>query len=198
MADTKISAMPNATPLTGTEYIPIVQGGANAKTTPTAINTFLESKYLNAGAWSSTDTQTGSTTSGTALTFNSTDYNSGVTLVSGSQMTVAVSGTYNLQWSAQFENTDVSPVDCYVWLRVNGVDVPGSSGKIGMPARKTPSNPFHSLIGWNFFLTLTAGQNVQLIWLPTSLSVTIPFYPAQVVPVIPSTASVVATMNQVG
>lgn len=197
MADQKISAMPNAAALTGAETVPLVQGGANVKSTLSNITQFQRNAYSNAGAWSDTTLQTGSTTAGTPFTFNNTDFNGGITLVSGSRMTVPVAGTYNLQWSAQFQNTGNAPVDCYVWLRVNGTDVAGSAGKIGLPARKDPADPFHSVFGWNFFLTLTAAQYVQIVWLPTDLDVSVPFYAAQTTPAIPSTASVVATMNQI-
>lgn len=194
MADTKISAMTNASALTGAEFVPLVQSGANVKSTLSTMSAFSRG---NAGAFSSTVTQTGSVSSGTPFTFNSTDFAGGVTLASGSRLTVPVSGTYNLQWSAQFDNSANSPYDCYIWLRVNGSDVAGSAGKIGMPARKNPGDSFHSLIGWNFFLTLTAGQYVEIVWLPTNTSITVPFYPAQTTPAIPSTASVVVTVQQV-
>lgn len=195
MADTKISAMTNATlPLTGSELVPLVQSGVNVKATIGNMSAFARG---NAAAFSDTTTQTGSISVGTAFTFNSTDFSGGVTLASGSRITVPVAGTYNIQWSAQFQNTDNAPQDIYVWLRINGVDVAGSAGLIGLPARKDPSNPFHSIIGWNFFLTLTAGQYIQIMWLPTSTSITVPFYAAQTSPAIPSTASVVATINQV-
>lgn len=197
MADQKISAMPNAATLTGAETVPLVQSGANVKSTLSNITQFQRNTYSNAGAWSDTTTQIGSTTVGTPFTFNTVDFNGGITLASGSRLTVPVAGTYNLQWSAQFQNDGNAPVDCYVWLRIDGADVVGSAGKIGLPARKDPSDPFHSLLGWNFFLTLTAAQYVQIVWLPTSLDVSVPFYAAQTTPAIPSTASVVATMNQV-
>ena len=194
MADTKISAMTNALALTGAEFVPLVQSGANVKATLSTMSAFSRG---NAGAFSSTVTQTGSTTVGTAFTFNSTDFAGGITLASGSRLTAPVNGTYNIQWSAQFQNDGNAPYDCYVWLRINGSDVAGSAGKIGLPARKSPGEPFHSLIGWNFFLTLTAGQYVEIVWLPESLDVTVPFYPAQATPTIPSTASVVVTVQQV-
>lgn len=197
MADQKISAMPNAAALTGAETVPLVQSGANVKSTLSNITQFQRTNYENAGAWSDTTTQTGSISTGTPFTFNTLDFSGGITLASGSRITVPVAGTYNLQWSAQFQNAGNSPEDCYVWLRIDGSDVAGSAGKIGLPARKDPADPFHSLVGWNFFLTLTAGQYVQIVWLPTSLDITVPFYAAQTTPAIPSTASVVATMSQV-
>ena len=200
MADTKISAMPNATtPLTGAELVPLVQSGVNVKSTIANFGQYARSAYANFGGWEDTTTQVGSTTAGTPFTYNQGDYtNNGVTLVNNSRLTVAVGGVYNLQWSAQFQNTDVAPQDAIVWIRINGVDVVGSAGKIGLPARKDPSDPFHSIYGWNFFLTLTAGQYVEVVWTKTSANITVPAYPGSAVaPIYPSTASVVVTLQQV-
>jgi hypothetical protein len=197
MADTKISAMTPAAALTGAELVPLVQSGVNVKSTVSALSTFTRTSLGNAGAFSSGVTQTGSTTVGTAFTYNASDYLGGVTLVSGSRLTVPVAGTYNIQFSTQLQTTDNAPQDVYIWLRVNGVDVAGSAGVIGLPARKNPTDPFHGIYGWNFFLTLTAGQYVEIVWLPTATTVTVPFYAAQTVPAIPSTQSVVATVQQI-
>lgn len=194
MADQKISAMPNAATLTGAELVPLVQSGANVKSTLSTLSAFTRG---NAGAFSSGTTQTGSISTGTALTFNTTDFSGGVTLASGSRLTVPVAGTYNLQFSVQLQTTDTAPQDAYIWLRVNGTDIGGSAGVVGMPARKNPSDPFHAIYGWNYYLTLTAGQYVEIVWLPTATTVTIPFYAAQTTPAIPSTQSVVATIQQV-
>jgi hypothetical protein len=194
MADQKISAMPSASTLTGAELVPLVQSGANVKATLSTMSAFTRG---NAGAWESTVSQTGSTTAGTAFTFNQTDFSGGITLASSTRMTVPVNGTYNLQFSAQLQNLDTAPQDVYVWIRINGTDFAGSSGVIGLPARKNPGDPFHSIYGWNYYLTLTAGQYVELIWLPTSTNVSVPFYSAQTSPAIPSTASIIATMCQV-
>jgi hypothetical protein len=46
MADVKISALPAAAALAGTEAIPAVQSAATVKTTPNAILTFIESAPL--------------------------------------------------------------------------------------------------------------------------------------------------------
>ena len=194
MADQKISAMPSAATLTGAELVPLVQSGANVKST---LSNFAAFTRGNAGAFSSGVTQTGSISSGTALTFNSTDYAGGVTLASGSRLTVPVAGTYNLQFSVQLSTDDNAPKDSYIWLRINGTDVAGSAGRVGLPARKNPGDPFHAIYGWNYFLTLTAGQYVEIVWLPTATTITIPFYAAQTTPAIPSTQSVVATIQQV-
>ena len=199
MADQKISAMPAATtPLTGSELVPLVQGGANVRSTVALFGAYARSAFSNFGGWEDTTSQTGSTVAGVPFMYNQGDYtNNGVTLVNNSQLTVSVGGVYNLQWSAQLQNLDVAPQDVFVWIRVNGVDVVGSTGVIGLQARKNPGDPFHGVFGWNFFLTLTAGQNVQLLWYKTSANVTCPAYPASTSPVYPATASVVVTLQQV-
>lgn len=199
MADQKISAMPSATtPLTGAETIPMVQSGANVKTTLANFGAFARGAFFNHGAWQDTTTQTGSITAGTPFTFNTLDVADGVSLVSGSQLTVPVAGDYNFQWSGQFQNVENDIEDVTVWLRVNGVDVPSSAGIISLAARKSATIFARTIIGWNYFLTLTAGQYVQIVWLPSVATITVPSFPASITPAHPSTASVIVTVNQVG
>ena len=80
------------------------------------------SKYLNApyGAFQdSTDQTAASTTVAYPVTFNTTDYSNGVTIASGSRITVADDGIWNLQFSLQFTNTTNASQDVDVWFRVN-------------------------------------------------------------------------------
>jgi hypothetical protein len=146
------------------------------------------------GAFSSYVTQTTTANTATQLTFNQTDFANGVTL-SGSNITVANAGLYNLQFSVQVSNLENAPIDTSIWLRQNGIDIPGSTGLIGMSARKGPSDPTHDIKGWNYFLNMNAGDNVQIWWSTTSTNVSIKYYPASASPTRPSTASVVATMS---
>jgi hypothetical protein len=199
MADQKISAMPTATvPLTGAELMPLVQGGANVKSTISAYGDYARLQYFNHGAWQDTTTQTGSITAGTAFTFNTADVTDGVTLVSGSRLTVPIAGVYNIQWSGQFQNVENTIENVHVWLRIDGVDVPGSAGDISIAARKSATIFSRTIIGWNYFLSLTAGQYVQIVWIPSVATITCPAYPASTTPAYPSTASVIVTVNQVG
>lgn len=200
MADQKISAMPAASvPLTGAELVPLVQDGVNVKSTVALFGAYARTAYFNHAAFQDTTTQTGSVTAGTPFTFNTVDVADGVTLASGSRLTVPVDGVYNFQWSAQFQNVENTIEDVTVWLRINGADVVGSAGVISLAARKNPSIFGRTIIGWNYFLTLTAGQYVQIVWVPSIATITVPAFPASLVaPVHPSTASVVVTVNQVG
>ena len=146
-----------------------------------------------------TTTQSGNPAAGTPFTFNTIDVSDGVTLASGSRLTVPINGVYNFQWSGQFQNVENTIESVTVWLRINGTDVPGSAGQISLPARKSALIYGKMIIGWNYFLTLTAGQYVEIAWLPSVASITLPAYPASLVtPVHPSTASVIVTVNQVG
>lgn len=130
-----------------------------------------------------------------ALFFNTTDFANDTSLVSTTAMTVAKAGIYNMQFSVQVQNADNAPQDVFIWLRQNGVDIIASTGKVGMPARKGVGDPSHDIKGWNYFLSMNAGDNVEIWWSTTSTNVTIPNYVATPLPTKPSTASVVATMT---
>lgn len=127
------------------------------------------------------------------------DVVNGVKLADGdpTKIVVAHGGIYNLQWSGQFENSQVEEADVHIWARINGVDVAGSNGRVSVPARHGFTNG-HSIIGWNYYLRLQPGDAVQLIWLTEDDGVIIEAYAAQASPAIPATASVIATISRVG
>ena len=151
--------------------------------------------YAPYGAFEDTLSHTVTANTANAMTFNTTDYSNGITLVDSSKFTVAYSGVYNLQFSTQFQNIDNAPQDISIWLKVNGVDVAGSTGLIGLPARKGVGDPYHDIKGWNFFLPLNANNYVEIYWSTTNANVTIQAYAAGTLPTRPSTASNVATLT---
>lgn len=130
-----------------------------------------------------------------ALFFNSTDFASNTSLIDTTKMSVSVPGIYNMQFSVQLQNEDNTPQDVYLWLRQNGTDIIGSTGKVGMPQRKAINNPSHDIKGWNYFLSMNAGDYVEVWWSTDGVNVTIPNYIATPLPTKPSTASVVATLS---
>lgn len=193
MADQKISAMPSAATLTGAELVPMVQSGANVKATLDSIRAF-DNAY---GGFSDGTDQTGSISAGTVTTFNTTDVADGVTLVSGSQITVPNTGKYNLQFSTQFKNTNNAQEDVTVWLRVNGVDLANSATQYTIPARKSASIFGYGVASLTFLLDLTAADYIEIVWLPTNTTVTMEHLPASASPAYPAIPSVIATMFQV-
>jgi hypothetical protein len=148
------------------------------------------------GAFSSDQDQTTTANTATLMTLNTTDFANGVSIAS-SKITVANAGIYNLQFSAQFQNTDNQIQDIRIWLKQNGTDIPGSTGYVSIPARKSASagEEAHQITGWNYYLSMTAGQYVEIYWSATLASVTIQHYAAGVTPTSPSTQSVVATLS---
>lgn len=193
MADQKISAMPSALALDGTELIPLVQSGANVKATLATIRAF-DNAY---GAFSDNTDQTGNVSSGTVVTMNTVDVADSVTLVGGSRITVPNTGIYNLQFSIQFKNTNNAQEDATVWLRVGGVDLPNSATQYTIPARKSAGIFGYNVAALTFMLNLNAAQYVEIVWAPMSTAVTIEALPASVSPVYPAIPSVVACMLQV-
>jgi hypothetical protein len=146
------------------------------------------------GAFSSSVTQSTTANTATLMTLNTTDFSNQVS-ISSSKITAAIAGIYNLQFSAQIENLDNAPQDAYIWLKQNGTDIVGSTGVVGMPARKNPADPFHDIKGWNYFVSLNAGDYIEIYWSTTNALVTIPYYAASGTPTKPSTQSVVATLT---
>ena len=147
------------------------------------------------GAFSDFTSQTTTANTATLMALNTTDFSNAVTLVTGSKLTVANAGIYNLQFSVQVQNAGNTPHDIFIWLKQNGTDITGSTGKVGLPARKNPGDPFHDIKGWNYFLSMNAGDYVQIYWSTTNVDVTIQTYAASGTPTKPSTASVVATLS---
>ena len=129
-----------------------------------------------------------------AMTLDTTDYSNGVTLSNSSRMNVKNAGTYNFQWSGQFQNSDTQIHDVSVWLRKNGTDVAGSTGFISVPNSHGGVDG-HSIIGWNYFLELAANDYIELWWSATSTAISLEYLPTQTSPTRPSTASLITTLN---
>ena len=150
------------------------------------------------GAFQDTSTQSiASTTTAYPMTFNTTDYTSGVYIGSPtSRIYVRSAGIYNLQFSSQIENTDTAIHDVDIWLRKNGTNVSGTNGKVAVPNSHGGTSG-HILPAWNYFIDLLAGEYVELVLAAASTQVAMTFLAAQTSPTRPATASVIATMHYV-
>jgi hypothetical protein len=148
------------------------------------------------GAFSSGVDQTTTANTATLMTLDTTDFKNGVS-ISSSKITVENAGIYNLQFSAQFQNTDNQIQDISIWLKQNGTDITGSTGYVSIPARKSASagQEAHEIIGWNYYVSMNANDYIQIYWSTTLASVTIQNYAAGTSPTRPSTQSVVATLS---
>lgn len=153
------------------------------------------------GAFSSNQDQSTTANTATLMTLNTTDFSNGVS-IDTSKIRVVNPGIYNLQFSAQFQNTDNAIQDISIWLRQgndggSSADITGSTGLVSIPARKSASagEEAHEIVGWNYYVSMAADDYVQIYWSTTNASVTIQYYPTSTGPVRPSTQSVVATLS---
>ena len=154
------------------------------------------------GAFSSGVTQSAASNTATALTFNTTDFANGFSIVSNSRITPTVAGLYNLQFSVQLQSLSTATEDVYIWLKQYTAatstlaDITGSTGLVGMLPRKSAGNASHDIKGWNYYVSMAAGDYLQIYWSTTNgTDVTIPYYASSGSPTKPSTQSVVATMQ---
>jgi hypothetical protein len=145
------------------------------------------------GAFSSDQDQTTTANTATLMTLNTTDFANEVS-ISSSKIMVVNAGIYNLQFSAQFQNTDTAFQDVYIWLKQDGVDIPGSTGFVSVPNRHAGTDG-HSIVGWNYFVEMQASDYVEIYWSVPNAAVSIQHLAASGTPTKPSTQSVVATLS---
>jgi hypothetical protein len=149
------------------------------------------------GSFYDTTSQTG--LAGAVLTMgltNSDSWNNGVSLVSGSQITIANPGVYNIQFSAQMvKNAGNTATHAHIWLSQNGTDVPISASQIGFP-----SNSVYVVAAWNFFFkTTSANEYVQLKWeINSNVDNGVSLQYQAAAGTIPAIPSLIVTVNQVG
>ena len=143
----------------------------------------------------STDQTAANTTTAYPVTFNTTDFSNGVTMASGSRITVADAGIWNLQFSIQFTNTTNSSQDVDVWFRVNGTNVANSNSRFGFAPRKGAGDPYHTIAAMNYFVSLNATNYIEIMWRPTDTGVSIEQYAAGTSPTRPAVPSAIVTMS---
>lgn len=119
---------------------------------------------------SSTADQTGNVAAATAVTFNTDLTGTGVSVVSSSQITLAAAGTYMLAPSIQLSNSTAADHDATIWFRKNGTNIANSATILTVPKVGDGGVAVFSL---SFFDTVTAGQYIEIMWLPENVGVTI-------------------------
>ena len=156
------------------------------------------------GASDSTDQYATADNTPTIVKWNTLDAGSGFTLNPNNSATATYAGIYKIDYSLQFANTANAQHDIDVWLRVNGVDVPGSTSKFSIPARKSALLPTYVLAVSFVMFTLNAGDYLELYWAtdkayvvsPSTDGIYMEYKPAQTVPYAhPSIPSAIGTIT---
>jgi hypothetical protein len=119
---------------------------------------------------SSTADQTGNVAAATAVTFNTDLTGTGISVVSSSQVTFTAAGTYMLSPSIQLSNSAAADHDVTIWFRKNGTNIANSATILTVPKTGDGGTAVFSL---SFFDTVTAGQYIEIMWLPENVAVTI-------------------------
>jgi hypothetical protein len=135
------------------------------------------------------------------MSLNTTDISNGVFISASNGDNTRVkftnAGTYNIQFSSQFSNTDNSNQDVVIWIRKNGTDVPDSSGTAAIPPSKAGSNG-QIIASWNYYLSLAANDFIQLCWHVEQANViTLETIAAGTSPTHPRTPSTILTATRV-
>ena len=149
----------------------------------------------HAGAFHSEDTQTASINTATNMEFPATDISSGITVASDTRLTVSRTGIYNVQFSAQFRNSDTAEAQADIWFRINGINVPDSNTRITIPKAHGGGDGF-VVAAWNIYLTMTAGQYAEIMWSTPNTDVSIYHDSGLLLPTRPDVPSVIVTMNE--
>jgi hypothetical protein len=196
MANVKITDLTAAsTPLAGTEQLEIVQSGFSRKVAASEIgNSATAVPFLSlAGraliSANSTADQSGNIAAATAIKLENVVFNSGITIANDgggnpTRITFAVAGTYALAPSIQFKNTDSNDHDATFWFRKNGTNIANSASIVNIPKAADGGAMFSQIV---FYEQVTAGQYIEIMWLPENAAVTLDFLAAGVIaPAVPS------------
>ena len=145
---------------------------------------------LSYGSFDSTVDQTLATiNTATAITLSNTLSSNGVSLASGSQITVAEAGFYQVAANLQVTSGNSSAKNVFFWLRKNGTDVAESARAITMDI-----NNGYLAMPLNYTISLAAGDYVQLYWAANDTNVILDAVPAS--GFAPAAPSVLMNVNQ--
>ena len=155
------------------------------------------------GSFHDTTTQTHTAiNTAKAMKLNTTNTNetSGVSITNNSlgeptRITVANTGTYNLQFSAQLARTTghKGTVNAEIWLRRMNSNVDMSNTKITLSGDEDSAK---AVASWNFLVYLDANQFVELMWTVDDLRLEMPTITTGLNG--PNIPSLIVTMTQVG
>jgi hypothetical protein len=134
------------------------------------------------------------------ITYTASDFTGGVTLSSGSRLTVPAAGVYTVTFSIQFKNTTNGAQDIDIWLRKNGTDVPDTNSRFSIVARKGAGNPSHLIATTPIMVQLAANDYIEIMWHVTDTGVSIEHFPAVtysagVTPAHPATPSAIVQVE---
>jgi len=129
------------------------------------------------------------------IVFPTTDFLNGAVNDGTDGIEVLQDGIYNYQFSVQLKNTDSQIHSAWIWLKVNGVDVPGTGSKFDVISSHG-GTPGFVIAAANFFVELQANDTVEMWAAANNTAVSFDSTAASTSPfTMPSIPAVVATLS---
>jgi len=113
---------------------------------------------------------------------------SGISVVSGSRITFANTGIYNIQFSAQLY-TPTNNTNVFIWFKRNGTNIANSATQVDF------GNSDYGVSAWNFVDTFTSGSYVEIAY--QTDQTTTQFQYAAATGNIPSIPAIIVSVTQV-
>ena len=175
--------------------VTVTDNGTVTVQDPGAVN------YRHGQFYDLTDQTAANTTTAYPVKLATTDLSDGVTVTTNgsgdpTRITFTYGGTYNIQTSIQFENTDSQAHYANVWFRKEGSDVAASNSRISVPS-KHGGDDGNLIFVVNLLVTVTDGQYVELVWQTENTAVSLAHHAAGTTPTTPVTPSVIVTVTEV-
>jgi hypothetical protein len=126
------------------------------------------------------------------LTLSNTGPANGMSITGGNAVTVVNAGVYTKLFTLTVSKTSGGTSSISIWLRLNGVDVPGSRQDLELI--NTLAQVF---VSGNFTLNMPAGSNIQMCWSSADTTVQLSALPAAINPIRPAGASAKITLTRI-
>lgn len=188
---------PPGSTINGTTSNDLLPGGVSLYMANTTTTWYSMQGYQNlpkkryAQAWTNTTQTLTSANVATAVLFATISPAYGVSIGSpASRVVMADTGVYDIQFSAQIDNSSGGNHSVWIWARVDGTNVPDSTSTI-----RIKGNDNETVAAWNFMLSLTAGQYFELMWTAEDTGVVL--LAASATSVYPAIPAVILTVNEV-
>ena len=123
---------------------------------------------------------------------NAASFNSGVTIASSTNVTVAATGIYSVYASIQFANSDTANHLATFWFRKDGTNISNSASVISVPKATDGGKTLGQV---TIFESITVSSYIQLVWSPDNINVKLDYTAAS--GVIPEVPSVIFNMTRI-
>lgn len=146
-------------------------------------------------SFESTNDQTATSANVTYLAnFNSpASFNTGITVASSTNITLAAAGVYECSFNAQLFNSDSNHHTATFWVRKNGTNVANTGTVVTVPKAADGGVTFFE---FNFIEQVTAGQYLQVAWQVANTAVKLDYTAAA--GDVPGIPSIIFIANRIG